>query len=507
VNQADRHRQQRRLDGRSGGAHPERTAPGEQETMHIHMVGIGGAGMSALARLYLEQGHTVSGSDESDSQALRDLAALGATVYVGHEATNVDGADMVVTTSAAPAGNPELVAAGLRGLPVFKHAQALGELFNRQRGIAVAGTHGKTTTSAMVAYGLTRAGIDPKFQVGGVLVDLDTSAHWGSGAWMVVEADEFDRRFLQYRPEIAVVTNVEPDHFEYFESVAAMEGAFLAFLRQVAPGGAVVACAHERRLATLLDQVPEQRTVRYGIVGPGESPDASMDWWASEVVFEPGGSRSTVSHRRSGGGGDGRPEVADVALRLQLPGRHNLLNALAAIATGDLVGVPAPVVAGALADFRGTQRRFQLAGAAGGVRVYEDYAHHPTEVRVNLEAARLRLGAGDRLWAVFQPHLHQRTEGLFDEFARAFDAADRVILTDVYSPTGREPVGAYRGSAELVQAMGHGGARHVSDAAAARAVLLAELRAGDVVVVMGAGPINALAWQLAGDLRASGAPA
>jgi UDP-N-acetylmuramate--alanine ligase len=475
--------------------------------VRVHLVGIGGAGMSALARLYLAQGHAVSGSDESDSQALRDLAALGATVHVGHDAAFVEGADLVVASSAVPESRPELVAARGQGRRVLKHAQALGELFNRQRGIAVAGTHGKTTTTAMIAYVLERCGYAPKFQVGGELVDLGTSAAWGEGEWMVVEADEFDRRFLEYRPEIAVVTNVEPDHFEYYATVAEMEGAFGAFLERVVPGGTVVACAQEPRLARLLRDVRPARVLRYGIVPDGGAPGPDWDWWATEVRLTPGGSRSRVFRRRAGDGArDGAPaagvEVARLALRLQ--GRHNVLNALAALACCEVVGVPPAAGAPALAGFNGTRRRFQLAGEGRGVRVFEDYAHHPTEVRVNLEAARLLLTDGGRLWGVFQPHLFQRTEGLFDEFAGAFGAADEVLLTDVYSPSGREPAGAYRGSADLVAAMiarGHGGARHVPDAQAARALLRDELRPGDVVVVMGAGPINALAWQLARDLE------
>jgi UDP-N-acetylmuramate-alanine ligase len=273
--------------------------------MKVHLVGIGGAGMSALARLYLALGHTVSGSDASDSPALRDLAVLGATVHVGHDGAYVQGTDLVVTTSAAPAQTPELVAARAQGIRLLKHAQALGELFNAQRGIAVAGTHGKTTTTAMIAFVLQRCGLAPKFQVGGELVDLGTSAGWGEGQWMVIEADEFDRRFLEYRPEIAVVTNVEPDHFEYFGSVAEMEGAFRDYLRNVLPGGAVVACAQEPRLATLLEEVNGRRIVRYGAPAAGSQPGPEWDWWASDVVLEPGGSRWTANRRAGQGAGGG----------------------------------------------------------------------------------------------------------------------------------------------------------------------------------------------------------
>ena len=349
--------------------------------------------MSALARLYLALGHTVSGSDASDSPALRDLAALGATVHVGHDGAYVQGTDLVVTTSAAPAQTPELVAARAQGIRLLKHAQALGELFNAQRGIAVAGTHGKTTTTAMIAFVLQRCGLAPKFQVGGELVDLGTSAGWGEGQWMVIEADEFDRRFLEYRPEIAVVTNVEPDHFEYFGSVAEMEGAFRDYLAPCPPRG-----DRGRLRPGTAPGDPAgrgQRAAHRALRGPRRREPA---WPRVGLVGQ---------RRRPGAGGlalDGqqaRPDRAPVTLHLQ--GRHNVLNALAALAVCDLAGVPLERAAPALGAFHGTRRRFQLAGSAAGVRVYEDYAHHPTEVRVNLEAARLLVPPGGACGASSSP--------------------------------------------------------------------------------------------------------
>ena len=469
------------------GAPRNHVVPGD----HVHMIGIGGSGMSALARLYLQQGRRVTGSDEADSPALADLARLGAEVWVGHDPDRARSAALVIHSSAVPETDPELADARRRGVPARKHAQALGELVNARRGIAVAGSHGKTTTTSMIAFALQRTGRRPSFQVGGDMIDLGTSAAWGEGEWMVVEADEFDRRFLEYYPEIAVVTNVEPDHFEYYATVEEMVDAFAAFLTQVRPGGAIVACGPEPRLARLLEDVHERRIVRYGFA---ERPGSEgWEWLAGDVEEIPGGTKFKVQCPKS---------KETVAGSLQIPGRHHVLNALAAVATCDLLGVPAGETLRVLAEFHGAKRRFELVGEAGGVRVSTDYGHHPTEVRVNLEAARHLVTPPGRVWVVFQPHLKVRTEMLFDDFARAFAAADAVMLTDVYSPAGREPEGHYRGSAVLVQAIravGHPNARHVPTAEDARTLLAGELRSGDVVVVMGAGPINQLASQLVAD--------
>lgn len=473
-------------DGATG-----RTATGSGA---VHMVGIGGAGMSALARLYLQQGRPVSGSDEEDSAALRDLRALGATVYAGHAAAYLGDAALVVYSSAVPATNPELQAARERGLPAIKHAAALADVFQQKRGIAVAGTHGKTTTTSMIAFALDRCGQRPSFQVGGELVDLDTSARWTDGAWMVIEADEFDRRFLAFRPEVAVVTNVEPDHFECYDTVEAMEDAFAAFLGNVSPGGAIIACAEEPRLARLLDSARGPRIIRYGIQDAGGQGPGAMEWVASEVVLTPDGSRAVIR----------TPDGEWVTLALALSGRHNVLNALAAIVACALAGVPAAESAAALAGFHGARRRMQLLGDAQGILVYEDYAHHPTEVRETLAAVRPLVPPGGRLWAIFQPHLYVRTEMLFDEFTRCFASADAVVLTDVYSPSGREPAGQYRGSRELVAAMNHPNGQYRPGLEDVRRFLLEALRPGDLALVMGAGPVTHLAAALASDLAGRG---
>ncbi len=463
----------------------------------VHLIGIGGSGMSALARLYLQQGLEVSGSDEADSAELRALAALGAAVHVGHDPAHLGDAALVVYSSAVPESNPELVAARRRGLRTLKHAQALGELFNARRGIAVAGTHGKTTTSSMIAFVLDRCGVNVSFQIGGELMDLGTSARWGTSAWMVIEADEFDRRFLEYQPEVAIVTNVEPDHFEYYASVAEMVGAYADFLARVRPEGTVIACAEDATLADLVHDVRGRQLVRYGWrepAAPGCRASTPPDWAAGNVVELPGGSRFEVWHRTPDGA------ARRVPAQLVIPGRHHVLNALAALAACELVGVRLEDAVQALGAFHGARRRFELVGAGRGIRVYSDYAHHPTEVRANVAAARRLVPAGGRLWAVFQPHLYSRTEALFDEFARAFDGADQVVLCDVYSPSGREPARAARGSRELVAAMQHPGAQYAGTMVAARDLLTRELRPGDLVLVMGAGPIDRLARELGSEL-------
>jgi UDP-N-acetylmuramate--alanine ligase len=477
---------------------PSATRDPLQGIRRIHMIGIGGAGMSALARLYLQQGIAVTGSDQTASRALADLATLGARTYVGSVPARVEGADLVVYSSAVPSTDAELAEALRCGIRTIKHAPALGELFNTRRGIAVAGTHGKTTTTSMIALVLDRCGLSPSFQIGGESVDLGTSARWGTGEWMVIEADEFDRRFLEYRPEIAVVNNVEPDHFEYYHSVEEMEGAFSAFLSRVRSGGVVIAWGEDARLARLLATELPGQVVRYWTTTDGEAFHPG-DYVARDIQYTAEGSRFSVLAYLPGG----EPETASVTLRV--PGEHNVRNALAALATTHTVGVPLADSAGALATFRGALRRFELLANINAIRLYLDYAHHPTEVRVNLEAARRLVPAEGRLWAVFQPHLLTRTERLFNDFTGAFDAADVVVITDVYSPAGREPDGRYRRSGDLVAAItarGHRNARHIPELTAARHVLQHELRHGDIVLVMGAGNVDALGQQAANDLLA-----
>lgn len=493
----------------------------------VHLIGIGGAGMSALARLYLQMGCTVSGSDASDSPTVESLRHLGATIQIGHDPQLVSnliqaGNPLVVMSSAVPATNPEVMAAHGLKLTVKKHAEALAWFANSRRTIAIAGTHGKTTTTAMIATAMRRTGIDASFQVGGELVDLDTSASWGTSEWMVIEADEYDRRFLAFTPEVAILTNVEPDHFEYYGSVPEMEQAFADFLGLVQPNGMVVASRSPNRetdagIERVLDSAHIRarglRVTRYGQLDDGlDTPRNWTQWWVGNIREHAGGSTFSVWPAQDNLTA-GEPCSA-LHGRLSVPGQHNILNAVASTIALAHAGVEPRDALDALAHFRGVRRRFQLAGNHDGIRVFEDYAHHPTEVRVTLAAAVHIAQPEDpdalrgRLWAVFQPHLKVRTERLFEEFVQAFDAANSVIITDVYSPSGREPDGSYRGSAELVSALNHrwkqqseSCARHFGEPRDAISTLMEELQPGDVVLVMGAGPIDRLAHELASKLK------
>ena len=450
------------------------------------MIGVGGAGMSALARLYLEQGLRVAGSDQVASKTLEDLQALGAQVYPGSAPDRVAEADLLVYSSAIPDSDPELSAARARGVRAVKHAVALGELFNAKRGIAVAGTHGKTTTTSMLSLILERAGLEPSFHVGGELIDLGTSARWGRGDWFVIEADEFDRRFLEYDPEIAVINNVEPDHFECYGTYEKMREAFHDFLQRLQPGGTAVVWGEDARLTDLVAEVRPPRVARFGVGVIGTEWDVT----ATEVVLEPEGARFSAH-----AGAERAP------IELAVPGVHNVRNALGALTAARLVGVSLADAAHTLGQFHGARRRLQLLADHAGVRVFDDYAHHPTAVRLMLEALRRQVPPNGRLWAIFQPHLRTRTEELFDEFAVAFAGADVVVLADVYSPKGREPEGDYRGSTELVAALDHPNARHVPTLEDIRGLLRRELRAGDLALIMGAGTIERLAQEVAEDVR------
>ena len=392
--------------------------PHLQPGQHIHFIGIGGAGLSAIARILLERGFRISGSDLSTSAITAALAADGARIFHGHDAANVRGADLVLATSALRSDHVEIEAAAARGIPVFNRRDFIAALLRGQDTIAVAGTHGKTTTTSMIAHILQRAGKDPSFIVGGVMGNSGRNAAVGAGDSFVIEADEYDNMFHGIEPDLAVVTNVEHDHPDFFKTPAQMRAAFEEFVNRIRPGGLLVACADDP--AALEIAQARHRTGRdvitYGLSNP------RADWRATDLQVVAGRSHCGIN-----GFGEDRGE-----LNLAVPGKHNVLNALAAVIAADQRGVPAEKIAAALGCFEATARRFEIRGERDGVIVVDDYAHHPTEIRVNLEAARSRF-PGYKIWAIWQPHTYSRVRQFWNDFVTAFDDADRVILLPIYA--------------------------------------------------------------------------
>ena len=440
------------------------------DVRRVHVVGIAGAGMSGVAAALLDLELTVSGSDLRATAATEQLRARGARIQRGHDALNVAGADLVVHSAAVPADNAELTEAKTHGVPVASRAAIIAELFNASRGIAVAGTHGKSTTSAMIAAVLRAAGRDPSFLLGAASPSLDhANGRYRRDSWMVVEADEFDSAFLAYRPEIAVITNLERDHLDYFGTESRMVEAFAAFAAGLPPGARLIARGDVARLR----QVAAGATTPALWFGPGEAWDlraytAVAD--GCELEFH--------------------TPLGPVTCRLPLRGRHNAWNALAALMACTSAGVPASEAARALETFAGVERRMQLRACGGGVRVLEDYAHHPTAVRATIAAAREFTHR--RLWAIYQPLLRSRTLDLLDDFVDAFAGADRVTFAEIYSPPGRER-GIEASSTLLAARVRHPNASFLPSFDAIADVVAAEAADGDVILVMGPDSVTPLA--------------
>ncbi len=440
-----------------------------------HLVGIGGAGMSALARVLLARGATVSGSDIKESRSLAALRALGARVSVGHAAENLGGAETLVVSSAIPGANPEVSAARERGTPILQRAQVLALLMRERRGIAVAGTHGKTTTTSMIAMTLRHAGLDPTFLIGGDLNEVGTNAHAGSGEWLVAEADESDGSLLWLAPEIAVITNVEVDHLDYFRDEGEIRGTFLAFAHNLTEGGTAILGIDDPGIGWLRGRITRD-VVTFGTT-------AESDWSGEILERSPAGQRVLVRH-----GGTPAGE-----LTLGVPGSHNVRNALAAIAASALVGVSFGVAAEGLAAFGGVQRRFQLRGSVEGVTVIDDYAHHPTEIRATLEAAREQGWA--RVVAVFQPHRYSRTQHLGRELGAALATADLAVVTDVYG-AGEQPVPGVAGKMVvdgLLTARPRARVAYLPKRGEVAGFVAGRVEPGDLVLTIGAGDITMLA--------------
>jgi UDP-N-acetylmuramate--alanine ligase len=437
----------------------------------IHVVGIGGAGMSAIATVLARMGHTVTGSDLKASAGLARLEALGVRTVVGHDPANVPpGADAVAVSTAVPATNPEVVAARERGIPVLRRADVLAAICATRRTAAVAGTHGKTTTASMLALALGEAGLNPSFIVGGELNEIGSGAAWHDAEWLVVEADESDGTFLELAAEVAVVTNVEPDHLSHWGSFERLADAFGRFLGSA--GGARLVCAD--------DPVASRLGAELGADTYGASPGAGFRW----VVHDRGrwGSRFTVVHR-----GEALCEV-----RLPVPGLHNVANATGALAAAVLIGADPAAAARALGRFGGVARRFQFRGERGGVSFVDDYAHLPTEVRAALAAARD--GGWDRVVCVFQPHRYSRTEDLWRDFADAFVDADLLVVTDVY-PAGEQPRPGVTGRLivrAVLEAHPEAQVAYLPRRDDQLAYLRRTLRPGDLCLTLGAGDLTVL---------------
>ena len=442
----------------------------------VHFVGVGGVGMSGIAELLANLGYAVTGSDLQRSEVTGRLeTACGVTVHEGHAAVQVGDAEVVVTSSAVRAGNPEVEEARRRGIPVVPRAEMLAELMPLREGIAVAGSHGKTTTTSMIAVVLEHAGLDPTAVIGGRLSAFGSGARLGGGKYMVVEADESDRSFLRLRPVMAVMTNIDREHMESYGGFADLQQAFATFANGTPAGGAVVACADDRGLAPVLPLV-RRPVVTYGFVSP------VAEFAGSAVEVGSAGSACAVVRRR------GASVESLGTLRIPVPGRHNLMNALAAVAAADRVGVDFDAAAAALETFSGAERRFERHGEAGGVLVVDDYGHHPTELAAVLAAARAALGR--RLIVAFQPHRYTRTAQLLDEFGPALAEADEIILTDIYA-AGEDPIPGVTAE-RLAEAVRHGSGRPVRLVPALDEVvpaLVALTRPGDAVITLGAGSI------------------
>jgi UDP-N-acetylmuramate--alanine ligase len=453
----------------------------------FHLVGVGGAGMSAVAELLAARGHDVSGSDQRDSAVLARLRELGVRTFVGHDAAHVPNAGSLVVSTAVRESNPELAAARERGLTVLHRSQALARAAAGLDFVAVAGAHGKTSTSAMLAVALRAAGQDPSYAIGGTVLALGTGAHLGAGHAFVAEADESDGSFLNYAPRVALVTNVEPDHLDHHGSEAAFRRSFEEFVDRLVPGGLLVACSDDAGALALVRHAVAAGT-RVVTYGRGPAPDGVEAHAALGPATSMTGSGSSARLTLTGLD----DAVVEVELSLRVGGAHMLLNAAGAWCAGLELGVGPEEMAAALGAFTGTGRRFEHRGEAAGVRVVDDYAHHPTEVAATLGTARLEAGQG-RVIVLFQPHLYSRTRTFAQEFAAALGAADEVVVTDVYAAR-EDPVPGVDGSLITDAMAGRGGARarYVADRLGAAHAAADLARPGDLVLTVGAGDVTEL---------------
>ena len=453
-----------------------------RRTRRVHFVGIGGIGMSGIAEVLLNLGYEVSGSDLRASSVTARLATMGAVIQQGHQPENVDGSHVVVTSTAVKPDNTEVIAAQEQGIPVIPRAEMLAELMRMKHGLAVAGSHGKTTTTSMLAHCLAAANLDPTVVVGGRLNSLGSNAKLGDGDYLVAEADESDGSFLKLSPTVAVVTNIDREHLDHYGDFEALTQAFLDFINKVPFYGAAVICLDHPVIQRIIPRV-HKRYITYGLSSQAEVH-------AVDLHFSGGASEFTVMHHDRWLG----------KVELQMPGRHNVLNALAAVAASLEVDIPFKVIRRSLNEFDGVSRRFTVRGSEAGVTVIDDYGHHPVEIRATLQAARE--GYGRRVISLFQPHRYSRVEDLRDDFMSAFNDTDWLVVTDIYA-AGERPIegitaeSLYRG----LRDHGHKNAVYLPERADIVEHLMEIVKKGDIVITLGAGDVNQVGDELLEHLR------
>lgn len=439
--------------------------------------------MSAIARVMLEMGFTVTGSDVASQELTEKLIAKGAKIYIGHTAAQVHGADLVVYSTALSKDNVERVEAEQLNIPTLHRSQMLARLLNERKGVAVAGAHGKTTTSSMIALVMEKCGVDPTYIIGGEIMNVGTNAKAGQGEHVVAEADESDGSFLQYHPWLGVVTNIEADHLENYNSdFEELKGAYVQFLNQIRKDGTAVICGDDQNIQSILPKL-DCSIVTYGI-------KTESDYMASDIVLGDRHVTFTLSHRGEALGN----------VELSVPGLHNVYNAMATIIVCLTSGIPFASIVQGISEFNGAKRRFQVLGEENGILIIDDYAHHPTEIEATISAAK---ATGKRIVAVFQPQRYSRTFFLLDAFSRAFSEADEVIITDIYSPAGEKQIEGVHSSrlVELIVQNSNPGARYLPTKEDVLLDLKSRLTSGDVVLTMGAGDIWKVGAELAKDLN------
>jgi UDP-N-acetylmuramate--alanine ligase len=448
----------------------------------VHFIGIGGTGLSAIARVLLERGYVVTGSDRSMSPMAKSLQDEGVRVEIGHRAENLEGAQIVVRSSAIPDDNVEVTAANRLGIPVLKRSEFLGSLMEGYFGIAVAGTHGKTSTTAMIAWILISLGQDPSYIIGGTMNNTGTNAHAGKGKQFVIEADEYDRMFLGLQPRLAVITNIEHDHPDCYPTEVEFFGAFDEFTKRVGYDGTLLMCANDRNAARLMGITRQrgQRVYSYAVSNSSySSPDLPADYLADGLGINQDGGMSW------------RFEcvLTDMGthqnINLRIPGKHNVQNALAAMAVAHQLQLPLEQASRALHEFTGTGRRFEVRGEVNGIVIVDDYAHHPTEIKATIAAAQSRY-KGRKIWVVWQPHTYSRTRLYLKEFVNAFELADHVLVTEIYAAREKQPADGFS-SKEVVAAMTHPDVSYMADFSAISEYLASAMQTGDVLLVLSAG--------------------